>query len=184
MMIDLTSYAPVKSRKMWTWINAICLVWSLLLLAGLLFTFGPLERLQGTHAYLSWTVVTTIVWVVEVGLTMFEMQQGNLNKDVFKFLYFQTWKDFEVFMELLAALYFLADSTKVFWLWQKADPDVDGQMLDALLCSMAYCYQVVALRDHQTDHSSDYIDIDESHIDENSTTSSAVVVVAHQTQIV
>jgi hypothetical protein len=121
--------------------------------------------------------------VVEVGLTMFEMQQGNLNRGVFEFLYFQTWKDFEVFMELLAALYFLADSTKVFWLWQKADPDVDGQMLDALLCSMAYCYQVVALRDHQTDYSSDYIDIDESH-DENSTTSSAVVVVAHQTQIV
>mmetsp|Transcript_75993 Transcript_75993/g.152672 ORF Transcript_75993/g.152672 Transcript_75993/m.152672 type:complete len:190 (+) Transcript_75993:171-740(+) len=160
IMTNIASYSPRKARKLWIGINTICLAWSLLLFIDIFCTLRPLERLHGTQDYLVWSFGTTIVWVLEVGLNYFEMQQSNFSRNLFDFLYFQTAKDVGVFVEFLAAIYFLVVSAKVFIVWHKADTDVGGQTLDTTISSLAYAYQLFMLLQYPAG-SDDYVEIDE-----------------------
>ena len=127
------------------WINAVCLAWSILLFIEIMFTLGPLDRLEGTRAYITYNFVTTLVWVVEVGLTVLDdmKQQSILSR----------WDLFE----LAVGLYFLIDSMRLFLDWYKADVDVGGKSLDILINFAAYVYQLSKLRESPVG-SDDYLD--------------------------
>ena len=70
----VSTYSPLKAPQLWTRINAVLVIWSVLLLIEILFTLGPLERLEGTRAYLTYNFGATLVWVAQVGLTILDMQ--------------------------------------------------------------------------------------------------------------
>ena len=147
-MIDLVPYAPLKARKSWILINALCLVWSSLLCFEIYYKPGPLERLAGTHAYLTWSCVTTIVWVAEASLTFLEMRQSTTNQNgvcTGRCLSFKSAGDFGMIVELLIAVYFLADSVKVFWIWHTPDANTEGEFLDAIINGVIYASQFIRL---------------------------------------
>ena len=130
------------------WINAVCLAWSILLFIEIIFTLGPPERLEGTRAYLTYSVGTTLVWVVEVGLTVLGMEQSILSRrDLF---------------ELAVAVFFLIDSMRLFLDWYKADVDVGGKSLDILINFAAYVYLLKTnpprLQESPVVGSDDYLD--------------------------
>ena len=169
-MSDFASYAPLKSRKSWILINAICLVWSILLCFDIYYKPGPLERLEGTHAYLTWSCVTTIVWVVEAVLTFLDMRQSTTNQNgvcTGRCLSFKTARDFGVTVELLIAVYFLADSVKVFWIWYTPDADIKREFLDAIINSVIYASQFIRLCWISVDGSDNDVDV-EFGVDESS----------------
>ena len=159
IMTNIASYSPRKARKLWIWINTICLVWSLLLFVDIFCTLGPLKRLGHTQDYLVWSFVTTIVWVLEAGLNIFEMQESQ-DRNLFDFLYFQTAKDVGVFVEFLAAVYFLVVSANLFIVWHKAESDVGGQTLDTTISSLAYAYELFMVLQYPAGLD-DYAEIDE-----------------------
>ena len=64
----LLTITPQKSPILWFRVNSTLFVWSVLLSVELLFTAAPLDRLEGTSAYLAWYFATTLVWFGEVGL--------------------------------------------------------------------------------------------------------------------
>ena len=140
----VTTSSPLRAPKTWMWINAVCLAWSILLFIEIIFTLGPLDRLEGTRAYITYNFVTTLVWVVEVGLTVLDdMKQLILSRrDLF---------------ELAVALFFLIDSMRLFLDWYKADVDVGGKSLDILINFAAYVYQLSKLRESPVG-SDDYLD--------------------------
>jgi len=147
-MINLVPYAPLKARKSWILINAICLVWSSLLCFQILYEPGPLERLAGTHAYLIWCCITTIVWVAEASLTFLEMRQSTNNQNGLctgSCLSFKSAEEIGMIVELLIAVYFLADSVKVFWIWHTADENTEGEFLDAIIGVVCYAAQFIRL---------------------------------------
>ena len=128
------------------WINAVCLAWSILLFIEIIFTLGPLDRLEGTRAYITYNFVTTLVWVVEVGLTVLDdMKQSILSRqDLF---------------ELDVALFFLIDSMRLFLDWYNANVDVGGESLDILInFTAAYVYQCRKLQESPVVGSDDYLD--------------------------
>ena len=72
----------------------------------------------------------TLVWVVEVGLTVLDdMKQSILSRR-------------DLFELLAVALFFLIDSMRLFLDWYNADVDVGGESLDILInFAAAYVYQ-------------------------------------------
>ena len=129
------------------WINAVCLAWSILLLIEIIFTLGPLDRLEGTRAYITYNFGTTLVWVVEVGLTVLEDVKQSIvlsRRDLF---------------ELAVALFFLIDSMRLFLDWYKADVDVGEESLEVLLNFAAYVYLLSKLQESPVvAGSDDYLD--------------------------
>jgi hypothetical protein len=145
----VTTSSPLRAPKTWMWINAVCLAWSILLFIEIIFTLGPLDRLEGTRAYITYNFVTTLVWVVEVGLTVLDdVKQSILSRrDLF---------------ELAVALFFLIDSMRLFLDWYKADVDVGGESLDILINFAAYVYLLKTnpprLQESPVVGSDDYLD--------------------------
>ena len=87
----------------------------------------------------------TLVWVVEVGLTVLDDMKQSIvlsRQDLF---------------ELAVALFFLIDSLRLFLDWYKADVDVGGESLDTLINFAAYVYQLSKLRESPVG-SDDYLD--------------------------
>ena len=48
-------------------------------------------------------------------------------------------------VELLIAVYFLADSVKVFWIWHTPDANTEGEFLDAIIGVVCYAAQFIRL---------------------------------------
>jgi len=141
----LLTITPQKSPILWFRVNSTLFVWSVLLSVELLFTAAPLDRLEGTRAYLAWYFATTLVWFGEVGLKCYYIHE-SITRDgwtqLHQIVFLQTRQDVEIFLELILAVYYLIDSAKVFWSWQKADKDISGEVFDAILNSLAYLYEM------------------------------------------
>uniref|UniRef100_A0A7S2EUL1 Uncharacterized protein n=1 Tax=Trieres chinensis TaxID=1514140 RepID=A0A7S2EUL1_TRICV len=140
MIMYLVSYSPFRARKTWITINSMCLLWSILLILELAFTLDPLDRLEGTRVYLSYNFVTTIIWLLEVGLTLADVYATNHRESCFECLHFRTRQDVELMVELIVALYFFGGSLQVFFQWYTVDTNVSGQFVDAILNLVAYAY--------------------------------------------
>lgn len=122
---DPHSHRGSNGLLVWFCINLTCFVWSFLLLIEILWTVEPLDRLQGTHVYLTWNFGTTIIWVVETALPVCTLG----------------WKSsFFQMGEWILALYFLVDSIALFQQWQQPDEDIRGEVLDAVISLAAYAY--------------------------------------------
>lgn len=145
--VTTSSCSPLRAPKTWMWINAVCLAWSILLFIEIIFTLGPLDRLEGTRAYITYNFGTTLVWVVEVGLTVLDDMKQSIvlsRRDLF---------------ELAVALFFLIDSLRLFLDWYKADVDVGGESLDVLINFAAYVYLLSKLQESPVvAGSDDYLD--------------------------
>lgn len=180
----VSTYSPLKARTLWMKINLIFLLWSALLFLDLLFTIGPLERLDGTREYLTYNFSATLFWVLEAGLTALDMNmQRNVDEGLMRSSFnnvramripsdatrlCQTWtkEDVENSLELALGVLFLFDSMRVFTQWYTADPDLGAELLDTLLNFAAYLYIVIKLRNLPDDgdnvDSNDYVlDADE-----------------------
>jgi len=145
----LLAIAPQKSPLLWFRVNSTLFVWSVLLLIELLFTEAPLERLEGTRAYLAWNFVTTLVWFGEVGLKCYYINDSIIRDgwtQLHQIIFLQTRQDIETFVELMLAIYYLIDSAKVFRSWHKADIDLSGELFDAILNSLSYLYEMSTFR--------------------------------------
>ncbi|GFH55397.1 hypothetical protein CTEN210_11873 [Chaetoceros tenuissimus] len=153
----IANYSPPKSPKTWLFINITCAIWSILLFIEILYTLGPLERLEGTREYLIYSFGTTIVWVIEVTFTCIHHQSILLTSDdtnsssntsylIFRMIYFQTREDYEIWVELILAVYFLFDSMDSFVQWKKADLDVTSQGLDAFVNFAGYIYEMYKIQ--------------------------------------
>lgn len=158
---ELVKYSPPKAPKTWLFINIVCAIWSILLFIEILYTLGPLERLEGTQAYLIYSFGTTTVWVIQVTLTCIHQQSILLESDdtnsnspnqtntsylIFRMIYLQTSGDYEIWMELILAVYFLFDSLSSFVEWKKADLDVTSQGLDAFVNFAGYIYEMYKIQ--------------------------------------
>jgi len=128
----LSTYSPLKARTLWIRINLIFVLWSALLFLDLLFTIGPLERLDGTQEYLTYNFGSTLFWVLEAGLTALDMNmQRDTDEGLMRSTFnrirvmkspsdlthlCQTWtkEDVEITVELALGIYFLVDSMRVF----------------------------------------------------------------------
>ena len=141
--MDFTSIAPIKAPKLWTLINAICLIWSIILAIDFTYseTPSPLNELSNKHAYLVWNFGTTIVWLIEVGLNAYEIELT-----FFDVLYFHDFEDILMFFELLLALYFTTDSLILFVKWQHADFDSNDSIWEAITNCVAYCFAMVKIQ--------------------------------------
>ena len=66
----------------------------------------------------------------------------------------------ELLFELALAIYFLVDSIHLFRKWRKTHDDIDGEILEALLNTFGYSYQLWKLSSigifHNTDTSNQY----------------------------
>ena len=133
-----------KNETAWLWINAICAVWSLLLVIEILWTLSPLDRLEGTRAYLSYSFGTTIIWVFEVIVHLWNRKRHPQHAGDGEREY--RHETIQLGLELILALYFLLDSTKVFVKWQTSDADVGAELLDSIVGLAAYLYQFVRIR--------------------------------------
>ncbi|GKY94770.1 hypothetical protein MPSEU_000442200 [Mayamaea pseudoterrestris] len=122
--------SPDLAPMPWACINFVCLLWSTLLIFAIYQTEGPLERVFGTQLYLSWNLVTTIIWCFEIGLIV---------------TYRKTKSTYINWLELVAAVYFFQDSITLMQLVFSMEPDDDiqGEVLDAVINAFAYLYQFV-----------------------------------------
>jgi hypothetical protein len=126
----ILSISPDKAPLPWACINSFCFLWSTLLIAAILRTAGPLERIYGTVLYLTWNLVTTVIWCIEIGLII---------------LYRRRRSTLIHWIELIAAVYFFQDSIRLMQMIRdrEADNDVRGELLDAVINVGAYLYQLL-----------------------------------------
>ena len=137
----------------WTVINAILCVWSLLLLYQILWTSqSPTDRLYGERLYLIWNFGTTLVWCLEVGWTMRIKSQDNNDDNrnrrqdgrAASAAATTTWSWCPSLdcIQLLIAIYFLLDSLHLLIKW-KVKGDIDEELFDVIISSVAYLGQLV-----------------------------------------
>eukprot|EP00980_Cylindrotheca_fusiformis_P029891 scaffold24012_cov186-Cylindrotheca_fusiformis.AAC.4 len=163
MTIDvILRYSPRQARKAWLVINSFILTWSLLLLLDLFWTKSPERRLQGTHAYLMYSFISTCIWVVEVGLHLLDyhrlrqeqrqqdeaLQHGSSSNSsrgssVPPNPHMLFHNVYSLISELIIALYFLIDSIRDFIEWGEPDSNVGAEVLDTVINIAAYLYQIV-----------------------------------------
>lgn len=158
---EFVKISPPKAPKSWLYINIVCAIWSILVFIEILYALGPLERLKETHAYLIYSFGTTIVWVIEVTLTSIHHQtillesddailnspnQTNTSYLIFRMIYLQTREDYEIWLELILAVYYLFDSISSFVEWKIADLDVTSQGLDAFVNFAGYIYEMYKIQ--------------------------------------
>jgi hypothetical protein len=131
--VELAKYAPMNAPLSWFVVNAVLFLWSLLQVIEIVMdsTLYPLYR---TQLYLLWNFGTTFCWCTEVVLTALahtqeaqrtENAQGN------------SWA---TILELVLAIYFTIDSIHLFQRWRKPDGDIVGELFDATLNTIGYCY--------------------------------------------
>ena len=138
--MDLNLIAPVNAPRLWTLINAICFIWSICLAIDLIYADAPslLDHLSHKFAYLVWNFGTTIIWLMEIGLTAYEVELTTF--DVF---YFHDSEYISMLLELMLALYFTIDSLILFVNWHMADFDINDGFWNATISALAYCYVLV-----------------------------------------
>jgi hypothetical protein len=127
----LEPLVPINCPLPWIAINSACCLGSAILIQQVLATAGPLDRPYGTQLYILWNVVTTIIWVIEVGLTVWY----NAGMPRWKWIHR---------VELVIAFYFMIVSMRMIThQWQKPDEDITAELIDVTINSLAYFFEVI-----------------------------------------
>ena len=134
-MVSIIKLAPANSPSLWLCINFVCCLWSVLLVVSILSTMSPLNRLEGTQLYFIWNFGTTLVWCIEAGLNGYYARQHQLSNTNSRF----PWTSV---LEVALAIYFTADSIHLFRKWLKPDQDIEGELADTIVSTLAYAYQL------------------------------------------
>jgi hypothetical protein len=126
--IALEPLVPINSPAPWIAINSMCCVGSVFLIHQVPRTAGPVERPYGTQEYITWNLVTTSFWVIEVGLTVW--YDPRMSSWVHR-------------LELVIAFYFMIDSIDMLYHWQVPDDDIKAELLDVTICALAYFFELI-----------------------------------------
>jgi hypothetical protein len=126
--LALEPLVPINSPAPWIAINSACCLGSAFLIYQVLQTAGPVERPYGTQEYIAWNTVTTSLWVIEVGLTVW--YDPVMSSWIHRF-------------ELVIAFYFMIDTIRMLRHWQETDDDVNAELLDVTICALAYFYELI-----------------------------------------
>lgn len=104
--------SPDGAPRAWLLINAVCLLWSVLLLIVLCVATDEdsWSRRMAQEQYLVYNLMTTIIWVTEIGLTVY-VAYGWVERMPASSLSVSSIIEYVV--ELLMAAYFLLDSIAV-----------------------------------------------------------------------
>jgi len=122
---------PENNPVPWVVINAVFLLWSIATGFIILETFGPKERLYGTHYYLIWCASACLVWTFEVALQIWHIHSHK--KDV-------SWPWWQV-IELVLAVYWSGESLYLMiFHWYRPDAEVGWELLDVGVSIPAYGY--------------------------------------------
>ena len=135
--VECAKLAPSNVPRLWSVINLFLFVWSFLLVLEISNEGdGAKHRLEGTRLYLIWKFGMTIIWCLEVTLTVLARADD------------ENWQDsWPITMELLLAVYFTFDSIREFRKWKRVHGEsVDGEILDAAISSIAYLYLLLKAR--------------------------------------
>ena len=94
--------------------------------------FDSQHRLEDSQLYLVYNFGTTIIWCLEVTLTVLVPAEDEGG-----------WLDFSlVWIELLLAIYFLTDSILLFQKWAKTG-DWESELADTMLNTIGYVYFLI-----------------------------------------
>ena len=117
-----------SSKRFWCCMNLMCCVWSILLVLEIVWTIQPLDRLEGTHAYLVWCFGTTIIWCIEVGVKIWVPSASTTAS---RFATVMLW------IEAALAVYFLIDCALLFRQWNRAEDEIEGELIEVSLTAGA-----------------------------------------------
>ena len=139
----VTQFAPSNAPRFWNAINAFVFLWSFLLSIelGSSNKISALERLEDVRYYLVWNFGTTLIWASEVTLNCLAAKSSSQHSS--------SWpkENVQLLIELILALYFTGDSIYMLRKWKQQGEDLDGQLVDTVLNSLAYLYLLLKDRD-------------------------------------
>ena len=136
MSVTLQDLSPPNSPVMWFVVNFLCCVWSLLLFLLILFgTDDSEEKAVIKQHYLFYNFMTTFIWVVEMGLTVWVSHRGRHSTSTSFF--HVSW---EVALEFLVSVYFLIDATVMVIAWDYTKHTLIRMSVDAVVGILAYFY--------------------------------------------
>ena len=139
----VTQFAPSNAPRFWNAVNAFVFLWSFLLSIELSSShkISALERLEDVRYYLVWNFGTTLIWASEVALNCLAGSSQQRSRS--------SWakENVQLLIELVLALYFTGDSIYMFRKWKQQGEDLDGQLVDTVLNSLAYLYLLLKDRE-------------------------------------
>ena len=128
----LLSLAPEVNPVGWLTVNLICLGAGLVALVDNLEATEDLsERPTATALYLVFNFGTTIVWLAEVGLSLYLLQsreEARLATSGSKII------------ELPVATYMTANSLDLLWQWKIQKKHIEEQLFDIIISVLSYIY--------------------------------------------
>ena len=151
----LRKCSPHQQPKIWVLINSSILAWSTILLIDVVGTLNEdAENDEKTYTelqYLIWNFGTCLVWVLEVGLNIFdfidskeELGENSLLQHTDRSITNTQNETLPLWIELSLAIYFLIDSVSiVFHLTRKeVHNSAKGMLFDVVVAVMAYLFMV------------------------------------------
>mmetsp|Transcript_63206 Transcript_63206/g.100347 ORF Transcript_63206/g.100347 Transcript_63206/m.100347 type:complete len:156 (+) Transcript_63206:23-490(+) len=119
----ILALVPEKNPGLWVTVNLVMLIWSGFMLVTIFF---DAKREFREEFYLSWSFATTAVWVAEVMLEVWYHKSASSCRQIF---------------ELLVAAYLTYASAVTLWKkWTHPGKDVDEELTDAIISTIAYFY--------------------------------------------
>ena len=152
----LRKFSPHQQPKIWLLINGLILIWSTILFIDVVGTLNEdAENDEKTYAelqYLIWNFGTCLLWVIEVGLNIFdfidskeELGENSLLQHTDRSITNNTQNEtLPLWIELSLAFYFLIDSVGiVFHLTRKeVHNSAKGMFFDVVVAILAYLFMV------------------------------------------
>jgi hypothetical protein len=143
----VANWAPSRAPLKWLAVNLVCWVASLVLLAHLLLSL-LLWEVEGDASlkpvaaslYLIWNFSTTVVWCVESGLKFLEQQHVLAPTSRPSSSSQPLGSGWALRLEVAVAIYFLADSIHLLIQWRLRDDDLEANLLEASVSSLAYLW--------------------------------------------
>ena len=123
--------APERYPFGWLMVNLVCLVATSVTLGDMLIATDDLsERPRAAALYLVWNFGTTIIWLVEVGLSIALLQSREQERRV-------SW---EKPVELILAIYFTFDSLHLLWKWKVQKQDIEEELFDVSVNLLGFLF--------------------------------------------
>lgn len=118
---------PERNPRTWTAVNFIVFVWSLIVLFPILAQHRTAQEKmvqRQSLLYRSWNVTTTLMWLLEIGLTVWFRQEAS------------TWVEW---IELILALFFSAETIVTVIIF-KCTTHLKEQLSNVIITMVAYIW--------------------------------------------
>jgi hypothetical protein len=174
LAILVANWAPSRAPLKWLVVNLVCWVASLVLLAHLLLSLLLWEVDHddslapfAASLYLLWNFSTTVVWCAESGLKWLEQRVlVTTSLPTTTTTTTPLVSGWAQALEVVVALYFLVDSIHLLIKWRLQEDDLEANLLEASVASLAYlwvsveCWQLQYRRRSGFSHEGQLLDHD------------------------